>query len=48
MIQGMMTYRKDSNIQGILLNKVSGGYYPRLKELLEQECQIPVLGYLPE
>ena len=47
-IQGMMTYRKDSNIQGILLNKVSGGYYPRLKELLEQECQIPVLGYLPE
>lgn len=48
LVKGIAEYRADSNVQGILLNRVSAGYYPRLKELLERECQIPVLGYLPE
>lgn len=50
---GMCGFRKDSNIRGILLNRVSGMLYPRLKTMLEEELkrmgyEIPVLGYLPE
>lgn len=47
-VRGLVEYRADSNVKGILLNRVSAGYYPRLKELLEKECELPVLGYLPE
>ena len=51
-IKGMAEYRRDSGIQGILLNQVSAGLYPRLKEMLERELKsmrhpIPVLGYIP-
>ena len=51
-IKGMVEYRRDSGIQGILLNQVSAGLYPRLKEMLERELKssghpIPVLGYIP-
>lgn len=47
-IRGMMEYRADSSIAGILLNRVSKAYYPRIKEVIERECAIPVLGFLPE
>ncbi len=52
-VKGMAEYRKDSNIRGILLNRVPATLYPRLKEMLETELRkmgrpIPVLGYLPE
>lgn len=46
--KGIIEYRKDSGIRGILLNRVSAGYYERLKELLERECSVKVLGYIPE
>jgi len=48
MIRGIAEYRTDSNILGILLNRVTGAFYPRLKELIERECGIPVAGFLPE
>lgn len=47
-IKGIIDYRKDSKIAGILLNRVSAGYYDRLKKLIEEECALPVLGYLPD
>lgn len=47
-IKGIMDYRKDSGIAGILLNRVSGGYYERLKDLIERECKVPVVGYMPD
>ena len=52
-IKGMVEYRPDSRIRGILLNRVSGMLYPRLKEMLERELkamghEIPVVGYVPE
>lgn len=47
-IKGMMEYRKDSNICGVLLNRVSAGYYERLKEVIERDCGISVVGYVPE
>lgn len=48
LVRGMLTYRQDSNIRGVLLNRVSPSYYERLKNVIEAECGIPVLGYLPE
>lgn len=46
-INGIKNYRKDSNIKGIILNRVSKGYYPRIREVIERECDVPVIGYLP-
>ena len=48
MVRGIVEYRRDSHIQGILLNRVTGAFYPRLKELIERDCGIPVAGFLPE
>lgn len=53
LVRGMAEFRTDSNIRGILLNRVSKMLYPRLKAMLEQELgkyghKIPVLGYVPE
>lgn len=47
LIRGMMEFRKDSNIKGILLNQVSDMTYLQLKPVIEQELGIPVLGHLP-
>lgn len=53
MVRGMLEFRPESNICGILLNRVPEMLYPRLKEMLEKELKqsghgIPVLGYIPE
>ncbi len=53
LILGMIEFRKDSNIRGILLNRVSAMLYPKMKEMIEDELkkhgyQIPVVGYVPE
>lgn len=47
LIRGMMEFRKDSNIKGILLNQVSDMTYLQLKPVIERELGIPVLGHLP-
>lgn len=52
-ILGMLEFRKDSHIRGILLNRISGMLYPRMKQMIEDELQkrgysIPVVGYVPE
>lgn len=46
-LKGIIEFKKDSNIAGILLNGVSPKLYLRLKEMLETELNIPVVGYLP-
>lgn len=48
MIQGVMAYQAGSRISGVILNRVSPMFYSRIKQLIERECHIPVLGYLPE
>src|SRR5699024_372928 len=53
LVRGIVEFREDSNIRGILLNRVSKMLYPRLKDMLEQELKksgynIPVVGYIPE
>lgn len=47
-IRGIMEYKKDSHIAGVILNRVSPMFYSRIKHVIETECGIPVLGYLPE
>ena len=52
LIEGMVRFRPDSNIQGILLNQISHSLYNRMKPVIETELQergmkIPVVGYLP-
>lgn len=50
---GALTFRKESNIRGILLNRISEMLYPRMKQMIESELSkrgflIPVVGYVPE
>lgn len=52
-MMGYLEFQKDSRIKGILLNRISAGLYPRMKEMLEQELKargydISVVGYLPD
>ena len=53
-VKGIAEFRSDSNIRGILLNRVSAMLYPRLKAMLETELErighgeIKVVGYMPE
>lgn len=48
MIRGIAEYRKDSGIVGVILNRVSPGYYDRIRTLIENECGLKVFGYAPE
>ena len=46
-IHGLKTFRPDSGIQGVILNRVSPMLYPRLKECIEGETGVKVYGFLP-
>ena len=46
MVKGILDYKKDNNIKGLILNRVSPAFSGRLKGLLENECGVRVLGYL--
>lgn len=53
LLKGMTEFRRDSNIQGIILNRVSEMLYPGMKRMIETELskeghEIPVIGYIPE
>lgn len=52
-ILGMLAFKEESHIKGVILNRISGRLYPKLKEMVESELQkkgyeIPVIGYVPE
>ncbi|MDO4301177.1 MAG: cobyrinate a,c-diamide synthase [Clostridia bacterium] len=46
-IKGIVDYRKDSNIRGIILNNVSNKVYNELKDVIFNELLIDVIGYFP-
>lgn len=46
-IKGIIDFRADSNIAGVILNRISEGYYAKIKEVIEQECNVPVVGFVP-
>ena len=47
LIQGFLKYRNDSNIIGVILNQMSKNMYKIIKEQIENELDIKVLGYVP-
>ncbi len=47
-IKGFLEYKENSHIQGVILNRISGMLYPRVKEMIEKQLPLKVYGYLPE
>lgn len=47
LVKGFLEYRKDSHVAGVILNRMSEGLYQRIKEQLEAELPVKVLGYVP-
>ena len=47
-IKGFLEYRKESNIKGVILNRISPMLYKRLKAVIEGELAVRVLGYVPQ
>lgn len=48
LIAGFLAYDTAQLIKGIILNRMSKGYYEIVKPLIESECNICVLGYVRE
>ena len=48
LLKGFLEFREDSRITGVILNRISAGLYPRMKEQMERELPVKVLGYVPE
>lgn len=46
-IKGFLTFRADSRIKGVILNRISPMLYPRIKEEIEAQLAVNVLGYVP-
>ena len=47
MIKGFLDFQEKKNIRGVILNRVNGMLYPRLKEMIERELDVQVIGYVP-
>lgn len=48
-VKGFQQFADGPNIIGVIANKVgSEGHFQLIKEAIEQECNIPVLGYLKQ
>lgn len=52
-LKGMIEYRDDSNIQGIILNRISPMLYPKMKKMIEEGLMemghpVQVAGFVPE
>lgn len=47
-IKGFLEFKKDSGIQGVILNRVSPMMYWDLKGLIEETLPVQVFGYLPK
>lgn len=48
LIKGFLTYKKDSRIQGVILNQISASLYPEMKKKIEEELSVHVYGYVPQ
>lgn len=47
LIRGFLEFRKDSQIAGVIFNRLSPSLYPGLKKAAEAELPVRVLGYVP-
>lgn len=46
-IKGFLALDEDSLIKGVILNRMSEGYYKKLAPVIEKECNVKPLGYIP-
>lgn len=47
-IKGFLEYRGDSRIRGVILNQMSAGLYPEIRQRIEEELGVRVYGYVPK
>lgn len=47
-VKGFLEYKENSYIAGVIFNQMSPMLYPRMKELVERELNVKVLGYVPK
>lgn len=48
LLAGFLQYDKEHWIRGVILNRISKGYYETIKPMIEKELPITVAGFLPE
>ena len=48
LIKGFLEMDREKRIAGIILNRMSAGYYSTIKPVIENELGVEVLGYFPE
>ena len=47
MLKGFLDADEARLIRGILLNRISSGFYETIRPLLEKELSVPAIGYFP-
>lgn len=47
-LDGIKSYDRKNLIRGVILNKVSDMFFPSMKQMIEEELELPVIGYLPK
>ena len=47
-IQGFLKFKQDSHIKGVILNRISERLYEDIKNRIEEELSVRVLGYIPQ
>lgn len=47
-LAGFLQYDRAHMIRGVILNRISRGYYETIKPLVEEELHLPMMGFLPE
>ena len=47
-ICGLMNFRPENHITGVILNECSAALFDHLRLIIESECGIPVFGYMPK
>ena len=48
LINGFKSMDRENLICGIILNRISGSFYETIKPLIEKECGLAVVGYVPK
>lgn len=48
LIKGFKEFMPDNNIKGVILNQASKSTYMMLKDKIEEECGVKVVGYVPK
>lgn len=48
LLSGFLDYDREHLIKGVILNRMSGGFFEIMKPLIESRLQISAAGYLPE